>query len=158
MSQASYAMRAGSNIRCAMTSPSCSWMRRHRSSRTVVAAGVIALGMAIADDVRAQNSLAQEGALFLLLPVGARSVVVVRQGKSERRLVRVGPDIDGTTEVLEGLALGDTVIVAGQALLRDGSPIRVVPPIGEQTSPTVNPEESPAAAAKPESRRPRRTS
>jgi hypothetical protein len=49
-------------------------MRRHRSSRTVVAAGVIALGMAIADDVRAQNSLAQEGALFLLLPVGARSV------------------------------------------------------------------------------------
>jgi membrane fusion protein (multidrug efflux system) len=91
-------------------------------------------------------------------PVGARAVVVVRQGKSERRLIRVGPDIDGTTEVLEGLAVGDTVIVAGQALLRDGSPVRVVPPIGEQAAPTVNPEENPAAAAKPESRRPRRSS
>jgi membrane fusion protein (multidrug efflux system) len=89
-------------------------------------------------------------------PAGARAVVIVRQGKSERKLVRVGPDIDGTTEVLEGLALGDTVIVAGQALLRDGSAVRIVPPIGESAAPT-NPEES-AAAPKPESRRPRRPS
>ena len=63
-------------------------------------------------------------------PAGARTVVVVRQGKSERHIVRVGPDIDGTTEVLEGLALGDTVVVAGQALLRDGSTVRIVPPLG----------------------------
>ena len=62
-------------------------------------------------------------------PAGARTVVIVRQGKSERRIVRVGPDIDGTTEVLEGLAVGDTVIVAGQALLRDGSTVRIVPPL-----------------------------
>ena len=89
-------------------------------------------------------------------PAGARAVVIVRGGKSERKLVRVGPDIDGTTEVLEGLALGDTVIVAGQALLRDGSAVRIVPPIGESAAPT-NPEES-AAAPKPESRRPRRPS
>ena len=89
-------------------------------------------------------------------PAGARAVVTVRQGKSERKLVRVGPDIDGTTEVLEGLALGDTVVVAGQALLRDGSAVRVVPPIGESGTPN-NPEES-AAAPKPESRRPRRPS
>jgi RND family efflux transporter MFP subunit len=89
-------------------------------------------------------------------PAGARAVVIVRQGKSERKLVRVGPDIDGTTEVLEGLALGDTVIVAGQALLRDGSAVRIVPPIGESAAP-ANPEES-AAAPKPESRRPRRPS
>jgi membrane fusion protein (multidrug efflux system) len=70
-------------------------------------------------------------------PVGARSVVVVRQGKSERRIVRVGPDIDGKIEVLEGLALGDTVIVAGQALLRDGSAVRIVPPLspGEAATP-----------------------
>ena len=62
-------------------------------------------------------------------PAGARTVVIVRQGKSERHIVRVGPDIDGTTEVLEGLAVGDTVIVAGQALLRDGSTVRIVPPL-----------------------------
>jgi membrane fusion protein (multidrug efflux system) len=74
-------------------------------------------------------------------PAGARTVVVVRQGKSERRIVRVGPDIDGTTEVLEGLAAGDTVIVAGQALLRDGSAVRIVPPLspdGRQAPPNVD--------------------
>jgi membrane fusion protein (multidrug efflux system) len=83
-------------------------------------------------------------------PAGARTVVVVRQGKSERRIVRVGPDIDGTTEVLEGLAVGDTVIVAGQALLRDGSPVRIVPPLapdGRQSVPTVD--TPPAAAVTP---------
>ena len=85
-------------------------------------------------------------------PAGARTVVIVRQGKSERRIVRVGPDIDGTTEVLEGLAVGDTVIVAGQALLRDGSPVRIVPPLapdGRQSVPTVD---TPAAAAMPVAR------
>ena len=74
-------------------------------------------------------------------PAGARTVVTVRQGKSERRIVRVGPDIDGMTEVLEGLAVGDTVIVAGQALLRDGAPVRIVPPLapdGRQSVPTID--------------------
>jgi hypothetical protein len=84
-------------------------------------------------------------------PAGARTVVVVRQGKSERRIVRVGPDIDGTTEVLEGLAVGDTVVVAGQALLRDGSAVRIVPPMSpSETSPPSL--ESPAAAVTPVSR------
>ena len=46
------------------------------------------LTMALAHDVRAQTGLAQEGALFLLLPVGARSVglgqaVVADRGGSE---------------------------------------------------------------------------
>jgi membrane fusion protein (multidrug efflux system) len=92
-------------------------------------------------------------------PAGARTVVIVRQDKSERRIVRVGPDIDGTTEVLEGLAAGDTVIVAGQALLRDGSAVRVVPPLspdGRQAPPNVD---TSAAAVAPVSRnRARRSS
>src|SRR4029078_1749093 len=74
-------------------------------------------------------------------PAGARTVVTVRQGKSERRIVRVGPDIDGMTDVLEGLAIADTVIVAGQALLRDGSPVRIVPPLapdGRRSVPTID--------------------
>jgi len=44
------------------------------------------------------------------------------------------------------------VIVAGQALLRDGSPVRVVPPLapdGRQSVPTVD---TPAAAAMPVAR------
>lgn len=85
-------------------------------------------------------------------PAGARTVVIVRQGKSERRIVRVGPDIDGVTEVLEGLEVGDSVIVAGQALLRDGSPVRVVPPLapdGRQSLPTID---TTASAAMPAAR------
>lgn len=85
-------------------------------------------------------------------PVGARSVVVVRQGKSERRIVRVGPDIDGRTEVMEGLAVGDTVVVAGQALLRDGSTVRIVPPLSPGESGTPATPDAPAAAVTPVSR------
>jgi len=90
-------------------------------------------------------------------PAGARAVVIVREGKSERRLIRVGPDIDGRVEVLEGLALGDTVIVAGQALLRDGSPVRIVPPLspGEAGAPTPD---TPSTAVTPVSRTPTRKS
>ena len=91
-------------------------------------------------------------------PLGARAVVAVRQGRAERRIVRVGPDIEGTTQVLEGLSLGDTVIVAGQALLRDGAPVRIVPPLspGEST-PAVTPD-SPSAAVTPVSSTPPRKS
>lgn len=85
-------------------------------------------------------------------PAGARTVVVVRQGKGERRMVRVGPDIDGKTEVFEGLALGDTVIVAGQALLRDGAPVRIVPPLSPGESAPSPAVDSPSAAVTPVSR------
>jgi membrane fusion protein (multidrug efflux system) len=82
-------------------------------------------------------------------PAGARTVVIVRQGKSERRIVRVGPDIDGTTEVLEGLSVGDTVIVAGQALLRDGAAVRIVPPLAPDGSPSVPNADAESASVPP---------
>jgi membrane fusion protein, multidrug efflux system len=84
--------------------------------------------------------------------------VIVRQGKSERRIVRVGPDIDGKTEVLEGLTLGDSVIVAGQALLRDGATVRVVPPMSPGETAPPQGLESSAAAVTPVSRTRSRTS
>jgi hypothetical protein len=49
-------------------------MRRRRSSQVLALAGAIALISVVAGAARAQSGLAQEGALFLLLPVGARSV------------------------------------------------------------------------------------
>ena len=49
-------------------------MRRRRSSLVVALAGAFALISSVAAVSRAQSGLAQEGALFLLLPVGARSV------------------------------------------------------------------------------------
>jgi membrane fusion protein (multidrug efflux system) len=91
-------------------------------------------------------------------PAGARTVVIVRQGKSERRIVRVGPDIDGTTEVIEGLAAGDTVIVAGQALLRDGSTVRIVPPLAPDGRRVVPELDTTAAIETPVARTRARTS
>lgn len=90
-------------------------------------------------------------------PVGARSVVVVRQGKGERHAVRVGPDIDGKTEVFEGLSLGDTVVVAGQALLRDGAAVRIVPPLAPGETP-MTARDTPTAGTRPAGRTPARKS
>lgn len=63
---------------------------------------------------------------------GARSVFVVKNGLAERRAVRVGADIDGRVEVFSGLVLGDTVIVAGNSLVREGGPVRVVDPLAPE--------------------------
>jgi RND family efflux transporter MFP subunit len=65
---------------------------------------------------------------------GARSVFVVKGGLAERRGVRVGPDMDGRVEVFAGLALGDTVIVAGNSLVREGGQVRIVDPLAPEVS------------------------
>jgi membrane fusion protein, multidrug efflux system len=64
---------------------------------------------------------------------GARSVFIVKGGLAERRAVRVGADIDGKVEVFSGLALGDTVIVAGNSLVREGGQVRIVDPLAPET-------------------------
>jgi membrane fusion protein (multidrug efflux system) len=94
----------------------------------------------------------------LMGPAGARTVVVVRQGKGERRMVRAGPDIDGKTEVFEGLTLGDTVVVAGQALLRDGAAVRIVPPLSLEEAPAAAVGDTPPAMTTPARRTPTRKS
>lgn len=70
---------------------------------------------------------------------GAMSVYVVHEGRAERRPVRVGADLDGRSEVIEGLAFGDTVIVSGNALLRDGAQVRIVEPLGPEAPGAVRP-------------------
>jgi membrane fusion protein (multidrug efflux system) len=60
----------------------------------------------------------------------ARAVYVVNGGKAERRLVRVGQASGEVVEILEGLAEGDSVVVAGAEQLRDGAEIRIVAPVG----------------------------
>ncbi len=85
-------------------------------------------------------------------PVGARAAYVVAAGLVARRAVRVGPDLDGRTEVFEGLSEGDSVIVSGSALLREGAKVRVVPPLGDVGTPAVEakvPDESGRAAVAP---------
>lgn len=63
---------------------------------------------------------------------GARSVFIVKGGLAERRAVRVGDDVDGKVEVFAGLALGDTVIVAGNSLVREGGSVRIVDPLSPE--------------------------
>jgi membrane fusion protein (multidrug efflux system) len=65
---------------------------------------------------------------------GSQSVYVIRDGRAERRRVRVGMDLDGKMEVLEGLAVGDTIITTGNALLRDGAQVRIVEPLAPETA------------------------
>jgi len=64
---------------------------------------------------------------------GSRSVFIVKGGLAERRAVRVSDDIDGMVEIFSGLTLGDTVIVAGNSLVREGGPVRIVDPLAPDT-------------------------
>jgi RND family efflux transporter MFP subunit len=63
-----------------------------------------------------------------------RSVFLVKDGTAQRRAVRTGPDVDGRTQVFEGLVLGDSVVTAGAATLRDGAKVRIVPPLVPDTA------------------------
>jgi membrane fusion protein (multidrug efflux system) len=63
---------------------------------------------------------------------GSQSVYVIREGRAERRRVRVSADLDGKMEVFEGLAAGDTIITTGNALLRDGATVRIVEPLAPE--------------------------
>ncbi len=81
----------------------------------------------------------------LLVPAGAvvegaggAAVYVVANGRAARRTVRRGDVFQGRVEIREGLASGDTVVVAGAGMLRDGAAVRIVsspapPPPGEPT-------------------------
>lgn len=58
---------------------------------------------------------------------GGAAVFVVRGEQATLRRVRRGGTYDGRVEILDGIAAGDTVVVAGNTMLRDGATVRVVP-------------------------------
>lgn len=69
----------------------------------------------------------------LLVPGGAllqdpngSVVYLVQGGKATRRSVRRGGTFQGRVEIVEGIAAGDTVIVAGNRAVREGSAVRVM--------------------------------
>jgi membrane fusion protein (multidrug efflux system) len=68
----------------------------------------------------------------------SRYLFVLAGNKAHRRTVRAGDDVDGRSEVFSGLAEGDTVIVAGNAMLRDGGTVRVVQPLRNDTTAAVS--------------------
>jgi len=95
---------------------------------------------------------------------GSEAVFMVENGKAVRRNIRVGLISEGRVEVLAGLQPGDTVVVAGGNVLREGVDVRVVNrttvgedaaglPVGADVPPgpgtTARPDEQPASAATP---------
>ncbi|HRQ78690.1 MAG TPA: efflux RND transporter periplasmic adaptor subunit [Gemmatimonadaceae bacterium] len=91
---------------------------------------------------------------------GSQNVYVIRDGRAERRRVRVGADLDGRTEVFEGLAAGDTIITTGNALLRDGAQVRIVEPLAPEaprpavTVPATGTTPAPSSSTTPTGNRP----
>jgi hypothetical protein len=69
-------------------------------------------------------------ATALLVPRGAVkngvAWVVDAQGVAHRREVAEGLEGDGHVEILDGLALGEQVVVAGASLLSEGARTRIV--------------------------------
>jgi len=63
---------------------------------------------------------------------GSQSVFVIENGRPMRRNVRVGSDVEGRAEILEGIKVGDTVVVVGHNELREGGAIRIVDPLAPE--------------------------
>lgn len=73
-------------------------------------------------------------------PAGARAVYIVTAGKIARRSVSVGPDVDGRSEIFDGLTEGDSVIVSGTSMIREGANARIVSPLGDPVKPPGRPD------------------
>jgi len=66
-----------------------------------------------------------------LVPAGNDNFVFrVAAGKAQRVMVKIGQRRGATVEIAEGLKVGDEVVTAGQLKLRDGVPVKAVPPGG----------------------------
>jgi HlyD family secretion protein len=62
-----------------------------------------------------------------LIEAGTERFVFVVGGKQAlRKPVSVGYEQDGVVEILKGLNGGDQVVIRGQQLIKDGSPVRIV--------------------------------
>jgi RND family efflux transporter MFP subunit len=68
----------------------------------------------------------------LLLPVdavlfekGRTSVFTIADNKAKRSTVKTGFNDNGSVEILDGVKLGDSVIVIGKQVITDGQPVKV---------------------------------
>ncbi len=57
-------------------------------------------------------------------------VFVAEGDKAERRTVSLGLEEGDRVEIISGVEVGEQVVIAGQGGLKDGSPIRIIPPSG----------------------------
>jgi len=68
-----------------------------------------------------------------IIPGGQPAVFRVVDGRAQWVPVRLGVRRAAQVEIVEGLAAGDVVVIAGQLRLRDGVPVRAVGETGEGT-------------------------
>jgi len=60
-------------------------------------------------------------------PIGQdKTVFVVVDGKAQQRVVRIGERQPGAVEVIEGLAVGEVIVTAGQMKLHNGAAVQSV--------------------------------
>lgn len=62
----------------------------------------------------------------LIIAADGADLMVVNEGVAERRRVQVGTRREADIEILEGVRIGDQVIVAGAHQVRPGAPVKVL--------------------------------
>ncbi|MCR4469686.1 efflux RND transporter periplasmic adaptor subunit [Burkholderia sp. SCN-KJ] len=85
-----------------------------------------------------------------VIATGKRTIVIVKTGDGRLRpvSVKVGNDVGGDTEVLDGLSEGDTVVASGQFLIDSEASLKSVLPRLEGAA-GASAAQAPAAAAAP---------
>lgn len=104
--------------------------------------GAFARARVLVDQRESAPSLAS-GAIFRL--DGVPHVFVVEDGKAHRRVVEVGLEGGGRTEILGGLAPEDQIVAEGSAGVTEGMPL-VADPMDEDVQPTAEREASKSGA------------
>lgn len=83
-------------------------------------------------------------ATALIETVGQPAVFLLHGTSVTRRTVERGDTFEGRVEIRNGLSVGDSVIVAGQNMLRDGMTVRIVrPPTGEAPAQGITAQSAP---------------
>jgi membrane fusion protein (multidrug efflux system) len=84
--------------------------------------------------VRENAILIPESALVAASSGQGSAVYVVRDGRANLVAVEVGRRARGNVEIVQGIAQGDAVAIAGQLNLRDGAPVLIAPPTAPRTA------------------------
>lgn len=62
---------------------------------------------------------------IVITPTGQRVVFLLKDGKVARKMVKTGIEARGRVQIIQGVAPGDVVVVAGNESLKDGAKVRV---------------------------------
>ncbi|MBN1491745.1 MAG: efflux RND transporter periplasmic adaptor subunit [Phycisphaerae bacterium] len=79
-----------------------------------------------------ENAITIPQQAITLTPAGGQVVFVVADGKAAARKVEAGIEQAGRVQVLSGLAPGETVVVSGYEVLKDGMEVRMAEPARAQ--------------------------